>query len=77
MLASMSASAFAQTILRNDHYTLDATADGVVSIRVTGMPAQTLTPEFTVLWSDADPVCQRNGGVAEVSCRSYFCASLR
>ena len=60
MLASMSASAFAQTILRNDHYTLDATADGVVSIRVTGMPAQTLTPEFTVLWSDADPMCQRN-----------------
>jgi hypothetical protein len=52
--------AHARETLQNDRYTLDVAADGVVSVRVEGMPAQTLRPEFTVLWSDSDPQCQRN-----------------
>jgi hypothetical protein len=31
-----------------------------VTIAVTGMPPQRLRPEFTVLWTEADPQCVRN-----------------
>jgi hypothetical protein len=50
----------AQTTLRNDRYMLEVAADGSATIRVAGMPAQRLAPEFTVLWSDADPLCKRD-----------------
>ena len=46
--------------LRNDRYTLEIAADGDVTINVTGMPPQRLRPEFTVLWTEADPLCVRN-----------------
>jgi hypothetical protein len=46
--------------LHNDRYRLRVGDDGALSVEVTGLPAQTLTPEFTVLWSDTDPVCQRD-----------------
>jgi hypothetical protein len=50
----------ARADLRNDRYTLEVTADGAVKLQVAGIPAQTLMPEFTVLWSETDPMCQRD-----------------
>ena len=44
----------------NDRYTLEVAAEGSVTIRVEKMPPQILVPEFTVLWSDTDPLCVRN-----------------
>ena len=46
--------------LRNDRYRLALADDGAVTIAVTGMPPQRLRPEFTVLWTEADPQCVRN-----------------
>ncbi|MEA3210332.1 MAG: hypothetical protein QOE70_3389 [Chthoniobacter sp.] len=51
---------FSQAVLRNDLYTLEVAADGTVAVRVAGMPAQHFVPEFTVLWSETDPLCTRN-----------------
>lgn len=53
-------SALADGPLRNDRYTLDLAADGAVTVNVVGVPPQRLVPEFTVLWSDTDPLCVRN-----------------
>src|SRR6187399_460916 len=51
--------ATAQPSLRNDRYTLHAEPDGTVTVEASGMPPQRLVPEFTVLWSEADPQCIR------------------
>ena len=52
--------AHAQGVLRNDRYALDLTVDGLVRLQTQGLEPVTLTPEFTVLWSDTDPHCVRN-----------------
>jgi hypothetical protein len=52
--------ALAQTALRNDRHVLEVAADGAVTVRVEKMPPQVFLPEFTVLWSDTDPLCIRN-----------------
>lgn len=46
--------------MRNERYTLEVAEDGAINVCVAGMPAQTLAPEFTVLWSDTDPLCKRD-----------------
>jgi hypothetical protein len=52
--------ALSQSVLRNGRYTLQVTAEGAVVVQVQGMPPVRLRPEFTVLWSEADPQCRRN-----------------
>jgi len=56
------ASSPATDSLHNDRYTLEAVPGGEIIVRAAGTGAQRLTPEFTVLWSDADPHCARNAG---------------
>ena len=60
VLALTTVSVRAAESLRNDRYTLEIAADGDVTINVAGMPPQRLRPEFTVLWTEADPLCVRN-----------------
>ena len=59
-LALTTVSVRAAESLRNDRYTLEIATDGGVTINVAGMPPQRLRPEFTVLWTEADPLCVRN-----------------
>ena len=49
-----------ESVFRNDRYALSAADDGTVTVNVAGMPPQKITPEFTVLWSEIDPLCTRN-----------------
>jgi len=60
LLCGLSASAFAQDVIRNDRYTLTLRADHTLDIRVANMPPQRFAPEFNVLWSEDDPLCTRN-----------------
>jgi hypothetical protein len=46
--------------LHNGRYTLAPASDGSVSVRVEGLPEQTLTPQFTVMRSVSDPGYYRN-----------------
>jgi hypothetical protein len=60
LLCGLSASAFAQDVLRNDRYEIALAADYTLGISVANMPTQRLMPEFTVLWSETDPLCTRD-----------------
>src|SRR5438105_3436359 len=60
LLGVLGGCAFAAGTLRNDRYTLDVADDGAVTVRAGKMTPQVLTPEFTVLWSDTDPLCTRD-----------------
>jgi hypothetical protein len=60
VLALTTVSVRAAESLRNDRYALEIAADGDVTINVAGMSPQRLRPEFTVLWTEADPLCLRN-----------------
>ena len=60
VLALTAVSVCAAESPRNDRYTLEIAADGDVTINVAGMPPQRHRPEFTVLWTEADPLCVRN-----------------
>ncbi len=46
---------FAESILKNDRYILEVAPDGAVTVEVASFPSQQLHPEFTVLWSAANP----------------------
>ncbi len=52
--------ATAQSEFRNDRYRVGVSNDGVMTMEVAGMAPQLFVPEFTVLWTDADPQCARN-----------------
>lgn len=59
-IALMGACTGAQTTIKNDIYTVTCNADFTISVQVSGAPAQTLTPEFAVMFSDRDPVLDEN-----------------
>ncbi len=46
---------FSQGVLENARYRLDVSDSGVVTLQTSGQPAQTLQPEFTVIFSAEDP----------------------
>lgn len=48
------------SVLRNDLYTLTLQPDHAVKVETPGAPAQTLQPEFTVVFSETDPGCDTN-----------------
>jgi fibronectin type 3 domain-containing protein len=50
---------YAQTI-SNSLYTLTLNPDHTVSVNVGGIPTQTLSPEFTVMFSQHDPLIEEN-----------------
>ncbi len=60
VLALAALSAELHAAVSDDRYHLSVDADHSVRVEVAGMPAQRLAAEFTVLWSETDPLCQRN-----------------
>jgi hypothetical protein len=58
--ALLAVSAWGRDVMRNDLYTVTGNPDLTVTIETAGVPAQTLTPAFTVMFSAANPGLDEN-----------------
>ncbi len=59
-LAATTVAAAEGTRLENARYRLTVATEGAVAVEVQGVPVQTLTPEFTVMFSAREPGYDRN-----------------